>query len=129
MESPALAGARAPSLSPTSPVSIRSYGGGQNGGPKRKRSIGGQMTADSSPDSMDDQDTPDHGDKKRQSGLKRERQPGVKRACNDVSISVSPSSPCLLLSSGGRCRDPVCALAPTGDSFQLVPSKMLTEGL
>jgi hypothetical protein len=91
MESPALVGAGPSSLSPTSPVSVRSYGGGANGGPKRKRSTGGPMSAiDSSPGSMgEDHDTPDHLDKKRQSGIKRERQPGVKRACNDVS-SLTP---------------------------------------
>ncbi|KAH8899241.1 hypothetical protein GQ53DRAFT_635098 [Thozetella sp. PMI_491] len=85
MESPALAGAAAASLSPTSPVSIRSYGGITNGAQKRKRSAGGPMTADSSPESVDDHDhdTPDHGDKKKHQGVKRERQPGVKRACND----------------------------------------------
>ncbi len=87
MESPALLGGAASSLSPTSPVSIRSYGGAQNGGPKRKRSAGGPISVierESSPGSADDQDTPDNSDKKRLSGSKRERQPGVKRACNDV---------------------------------------------
>ncbi|KAL1851364.1 hypothetical protein VTK73DRAFT_9451 [Phialemonium thermophilum] len=77
MESPALhAGGGAASLSPTSPVSIRSLGVA-NGSQKRKRSAGGHMsTMDSSPGSIaDDHDVGDHSEKK--------RQPGVKRACNE----------------------------------------------
>ncbi|KAH8840726.1 hypothetical protein MCOR27_005405 [Pyricularia oryzae] len=66
----------AASLSPTSPVSARSHVGA-NGGPKRKRSVGGlASTIDSSPGSpgLDD----DHGDHH-----EKKRQPGVKRACNE----------------------------------------------
>jgi len=67
--------AAAGSLSPTSPVSIRSHGGA-NGGPKRKRSSGAVMSPiDSSPGSDHDDDLDGHPEKK--------RQPGVKRACNE----------------------------------------------
>ncbi|OIW26075.1 N-terminal fungal transcription regulatory domain-containing protein [Coniochaeta ligniaria NRRL 30616] len=77
MDSPALVGpGGAASLSPTSPVSIRSIGAA-NGGLKRKRSAGGVVSAiDSSPGSIgDENDIGDHHDRK--------RQPGVKRACNE----------------------------------------------
>ncbi|KAJ9152042.1 N-terminal fungal transcription regulatory domain-containing protein [Pleurostoma richardsiae] len=75
MDGPALHGAGgAASLSPTSPVSVRSHGG-PNGILKRKRSGGGVIGAmDSSPGSVIDDDG-EHGEKK--------RQPGVKRACNE----------------------------------------------
>lgn len=65
----------ASSLSPTSPVSVRSQGFGINGGAKRKRSSDGVMV--DSPGSIDGDDdgTGDHNEKK--------RQPGVKRACNE----------------------------------------------
>ena len=97
MDSPALVGpGGAASLSPTSPVSIRSLGGAANGGLKRKRSAGGVVSAiDSSPGSIgDDNDIGDHNDRK--------RQPGVKRACNEcrqqkVSHAVSPPPLPLLL--------------------------------
>ncbi|TPX08423.1 uncharacterized protein E0L32_010153 [Thyridium curvatum] len=65
----------AASLSPTSPVSVRSHAGA-NGAAKRKRSAAG--TIDSSPGSVlhdHDDDTLDQHEKK--------RQPGVKRACNE----------------------------------------------
>jgi hypothetical protein len=91
MDSPALVGpGGAASLSPTSPVSIRSIGAA-NGGLKRKRSAGGVVSAiDSSPGSIgDENDIGDHHDRK--------RQPGVKRACNEcrqqkVSHAVSPTT-------------------------------------
>lgn len=91
MDSPALVGpGGAASLSPTSPVSIRSIGG-LNGVLKRKRSVGGVIGAmDSSPGSIgDENDIGDHNDRK--------RQPGVKRACNEcrqqkVSHAVSPTN-------------------------------------
>lgn len=60
----------ASSLSPSSPVSSRHGHGYGHGGPKRKRSS--IMGLESSPGSVNDDD---HGDKK--------RQPGVKRACNE----------------------------------------------
>ncbi|KAL8392620.1 hypothetical protein RB595_002713 [Gaeumannomyces hyphopodioides] len=64
------------SLSPTSPVSVRSHVGA-NGGPKRKRSAGNiASTMDSSPESPGADD--EHGDHH-----ERKRQPGVKRACNE----------------------------------------------
>lgn len=65
----------ASSLSPTSPVSVRSQGfahGSANGGSKRKRS---SVAMADSPESADDEDG-EHGHEKK-------RQPGVKRACNE----------------------------------------------
>ncbi len=71
-----IAGVRsAASLSPTSPVSVRSHAGA-NGGSKRKRnSVTVASAIASSPDSDHDDDVADHPEKK--------RQPGVKRACNE----------------------------------------------
>ncbi|OAA62823.1 c6 zinc finger domain containing protein [Niveomyces insectorum RCEF 264] len=74
--SPLLAAGGGASLSPTSPVSVRSVIGFN--GAKRKRSIGAPASAgfDSSPGSvLNDDDGGEHGEKK--------RQPGVKRACNE----------------------------------------------
>ena len=65
----------AASLSPTSPVSVRSHHAGLNGGQKRKRSAGGIGGMESSPGSIMGDDDLDHSEKK--------RQPGVKRACNE----------------------------------------------
>lgn len=78
MDASSILNAGGASLSPSSPVSSR-HG---NGGPKRKRSsiMGG---VESSPGSGNDDD---HGDKK--------RQPGVKRACNECrQQKVSCPSP------------------------------------
>lgn len=67
----------ASSLSPTSPVSVRSQvfaHGSSNGASKRKRS---SVAMADSPESADDDDgTGEHGNEKK-------RQPGVKRACNE----------------------------------------------
>lgn len=72
--SPLLAAGGGASLSPTSPVSVRSIAGAN--GAKRKRSAGGPAsTFDSSPGSVLNDDDGDHSEKK--------RQPGVKRACNE----------------------------------------------
>lgn len=67
----------ASSLSPTSPVSVRSQvfaHNGSNGGGKRKRSSVAMMG--DSPESDDDDGTGEHSHEKK-------RQPGVKRACNE----------------------------------------------
>ncbi|CAK7215772.1 hypothetical protein SBRCBS47491_002597 [Sporothrix bragantina] len=72
--SPLLAAGGGASLSPTSPVSVRSIAG--INGAKRKRSAGAPgSTFDSSPGSVLNDDDADQGEKK--------RQPGVKRACNE----------------------------------------------
>ncbi len=74
--SPLLAAGGGASLSPTSPVSVRSVIGPN--GIKRKRSAGGPASFgfDSSPGSvLNDDDAGDQSEKK--------RQPGVKRACNE----------------------------------------------
>lgn len=70
-------GGPASSLSPTSPVSVRSQvfaHNGSNGGGKRKRSSVAMMG--DSPESDDDDATGEHSHEKK-------RQPGVKRACNE----------------------------------------------
>lgn len=73
--SPLLAAGGGASLSPTSPVSVRSNIG-LNGGAKRKRSAGAPGSiVDSSPGSVLNDDDAEHGEKK--------RLPGVKRACNE----------------------------------------------
>ncbi|CAK7268560.1 hypothetical protein SEPCBS57363_003159 [Sporothrix epigloea] len=73
--SPLLAAGGGASLSPTSPVSVRSNVG-LNGGAKRKRSAGAPGSiVDSSPGSVLNDDDAEHGEKK--------RLPGVKRACNE----------------------------------------------
>lgn len=72
--SPLLAAGGGASLSPTSPVSVRSIAG--LNGAKRKRSAGGPASQfDSSPGSVLNDDDGDQSEKK--------RQPGVKRACNE----------------------------------------------
>lgn len=74
-------GGPASSMSPNSPVSVRSQvlahgpGVGANGGPKRKRSSVGMMGSSPGSQDGDDDMMGDHGEKK--------RQPGVKRACNE----------------------------------------------
>lgn len=88
-QAPSQNGGPASSLSPTSPVSVRSQvfahgpavagagGPGSNGAGKRKRSSVGTAIMGDSPGSVDGDDdgTGDHHEKK--------RQPGVKRACNE----------------------------------------------
>ncbi|KAK2073841.1 hypothetical protein P8C59_008088 [Phyllachora maydis] len=75
MDSPVLPGAG--STSPISPVPVPLRSGAANGGPKRKRSETGLVhSIESSPGSVgDENDLPEHHDKR--------RQPGVKRACNE----------------------------------------------
>lgn len=85
-----IGGGGAASLSPTSPVSARSLGGGANGGPKRKRSSGLGGLLESSPGSADE-DGFDQSERK--------RQPGVKRACNECrqqKVSQPPNLPAII---------------------------------
>lgn len=102
-------GGPASSLSPTSPVSVRSQvfahssGVGTNGGAKRKRSSGAGVMMGDSPGSVDGDDdgTGDHHEKK--------RQPGVKRACNECrqqkvsQCAVFPFYPSAKSSCPSRC--------------------------
>lgn len=81
-------GGPASSLSPTSPVSVRSQvfaHNGSNGGGKRKRSSVVMMGE--SPESEDDDGTGEHSHEKK-------RQPGVKRACNECRQQKVSLSQC-----------------------------------
>lgn len=120
-------GGPASSLSPTSPVSVRSQvfaHNGSNGGAKRKRSSVAMMG--DSPESDDDDATGEHSHEKK-------RQPGVKRACNECRqqkvcltqccvpvLSAPLSSP--LISSSRQLQSATRGLSAPCPSYKLLRS-------